>query len=73
MNEQILETIKSLNIAFDGKLNSQTLEIVMAQIIPYLYFIQIKGLIVDIMWCIAIVVSAIFVTRFGQKKGKEQL
>jgi hypothetical protein len=41
MNKELLETIKSLNIKFDGSLNSDTVEMVANTLIPYVtaYFV----------------------------------
>jgi len=56
--EQIQEVIKSFNIAFDGKLNSETIIAITDKIMPYFWMLQVKSLIVHILWAVAVVVSA---------------
>lgn len=55
---QVLETIKNLNLTFDGKLNSETVVKIAEKIMPYFYMLQIKSVIVTIIWAIAVVISA---------------
>ena len=73
--QQVQEIVKSVNIAFDGKLNSDTLFQVVKeatpQVMQYLYFLQIKGFLVSLMWCVAVVFSAFLIGKTVAKLVKE--
>lgn len=71
MNEEVVkqltEITKNISVVFDGKLNSETLVSVVKeatpQIMHYLYFVQIKSFITEIVWIIGMVVSAYLVGK----------
>ena len=67
MVNQVTEVIKNISIAFDGKLNSETLvqitNTVTPQVVNYLYFLQIKSIVINLMWMIGVVISAYLVGK----------
>ena len=67
MVNQVTEVIKNISIAFDGKLNSETLvqitNTVTPQVVNYLYFLQIKSIMINLMWMIGVVISAYLVGK----------
>ena len=79
MNEQILSQIteiaKSVNIAFDGKLNSETLisitKDVTPQVIKFLYFYRITNLAMAIIWAVCLVLSAWLIGKAIIRKTEE--
>ena len=62
MNPELLnqatEIVKNLNVVFDGKLNSETAVQITEKITQYLMFVQVKGLVVSIIWAVAVIISA---------------
>ena len=74
--QQIGEIAKNVSIAFDGKLNSETLVKVTQEVTPrimgYLYFLQVKSFAVHILWAGAVVVSAYLIGKTILKMIKEQ-
>lgn len=67
MVNQVTEVIKNISIAFDGKLNSETLvqitNTVTPQVVNYLYFLQIKNIVINLMWMIGVVISAYLIGK----------
>ena len=67
MVNQVTEVIKNISIAFDGKLNSETLvqitNTVTPQVVNYLYFLQIKSIVINLMWIIGVVISAYLIGK----------
>lgn len=72
---QVGEIAKNISVAFDGKLNSETLVKIASEITPqimgYLYFLQIKSLVVHVVWAGAVVISSIVIGRHLLKLCKE--
>ena len=71
MNNELLanvtEIVKTINVGFDGKLNSETLESIiqesLPQIIQYMYFIQIKGLVISLAWVVGVVIASYLMAK----------
>ena len=67
MVNQVTEVIKNISIAFDGKLNSETLvqitNTVTPQVVNYLYFLQIKNIVINLIWMIGVVISAYLIGK----------
>jgi len=68
---QIVETIKSLDVTFDGNLNSETVTEVVRIIMPYFYLVQIKSFVVSLVWAIAFTISAYLIGKALFKVFKE--
>ena len=60
---ELVEAIKTLNLTFDGKLNSETLTELAQTVMPYFYMVQIKSLIIHILWAGAVVVTGYLVGK----------
>ena len=58
MIKEVSEIVKTINIGFDGKLNSETLVSIAEKVMPYFYMLQLKSMIVHILWAVAVVISA---------------
>ena len=69
--QDVVEAIKTLNLNFDGKLNSETLVQIAENIMPYFWMLQIKSLVVHIIWAVAIVASAYCLGKALLKLSKE--
>jgi len=65
--KQVTELVKNISIGFDGKLNSETLQTIASEVTPqvlqYLYFLQFKSIIVNLMWVIGVVITGVLVGR----------
>ena len=68
---EVAEIVKTLNLTFDGKLNSETLVIVTEKIMPYFWMLQVKSFIVHAFWAIAVVATAYFIGKALLKMCKE--
>ena len=60
---ELVEAIKTLNLTFDGKLNSETLTELAQTVMPYFYMVQIKSLIIHILWAVAVVVTGYLIGK----------
>ena len=60
---ELVEAIKTLNLTFDGKLNSETLTELAQTVMPYFYMVQIKSLIIHILWAGAVVITGYLIGK----------
>lgn len=66
----IQEIIKTIN--FSGEFNSETLAEVTRLILPYLYVLEIKSFMVNLLWSIAVVVAGVSISKAIIKKVEEE-
>ena len=65
--QQIGEIAKNVSVAFEGKLNSETLVQItntcVEPVIKYMYFLQIKDFAINLLWVVGVTVSAFLVAK----------
>ena len=71
IGKEVLETIKNLNLTFDGKLNSETLAEIVKTVAPYYTWYLVKGFILQIIGMILGTVCVYWIAKsiisFGKK------
>jgi len=54
MDEKLIEAIKTLNLNFDGNLNSETLQQLAETLSPYITWWLVRGFLSDVLYVIVV-------------------